>query len=629
MSEVALLWHMHQPLYKGADGLFVMPWLFLHAIKDYYDMPWLLAKSGAKATFNITPTLLLQLQAYIDEGFAADRFLWLWRKEPSSLTSDERSFVLKVCKSLQFETMVKPLPHLAKLYAQKEYSDAQLLDFEVLFMLAWCGNYLRQSSSIVQKLLQQSTFTQKEKESLLEELFGFLPTILPYYRQLAQKGVIAISTTPYTHPILPLLLDMQNAKRANSATTLPHNPLRLREDALLHIQRAKELYEEHFGMPPRGFWPAEGAVDEESIALYHEANIAWIATDEAILHKSGFEDISRLYSFAGVKILFRHHALSDKIGFAYRYWDAEAAAKDFFDSCFANGITCVILDGENPWEYYPNNGKDFLERLYAKIASCSITMEEASTKEAQQLPNIAPGSWIYGNFDTWVGDEEKNRAWELLYQSKRDLFHHQKSERITEHFLAAECSDWFWWYGKGHYTGFAKEFDRLFRSHLIAIYKLADLPVPTDLLLPIVGKHSLQAYISEPKAPLTPVIDGRVTSFFEWLGAGMVDESVASTMDGVQKPIERLFWAEDGRYYYFRLDGEIEEIEVKIFFDDEEVVPKFLQKDEIIELAVQKPSRMVEVRIEVLRGQKVVQIIPSLTRLTITPQLDYAQNWFV
>ncbi len=629
--SVAILWHMHQPDYRDTQGRFFMPWVFLHAIKDYYDMPWIVSRFDVQVTFNLTPILIEQLQDYIDQGPSCDYFLDLLLRPCDQLEKEERSFVQKICKTAHYETMVRPIPRFAELYHKSEYSEEELGDLEVCFLLAWCGNYLRKDPKIA-PLLKKRTFSQEQKEALIQRLFDFLPTIVPLYRSLYQKGHIALSTTPYTHPIVPLLLDITVAKEANPTTLLPKNGISMQEDARLHIQRAIQTFTHYFDKKPVGFWPAEGAVDEKSARLYQEYGIEWIATDEAILYKSGGQDPTKVYEYNGLKIFFRNHTLSDLIGFTYRLYDPDQAVEDFMSRLPTKGTTFVILDGENAWEYYPQNGLPFLEKLYSRLSTYgTLTFDEASQKRAKKLTHLAPGSWIYGDFNTWVGDEEKNRAWDLLFQTKRDILHHPtKDLAITQHFLAAEASDWFWWYGKGHYTEFAKEFDDLFRAHLVRIYELAGLSVPKDLLIPILGAHTIQAVINEPTEYIYPIIDGRVSSFFEWLGSGYLEERGDAMQANLA--VRRLFWGENEQTLFFRLDSDMaKELDVEIFFDEERITPVQMAKDEIIEIAVDKKGlpKEFEVRVEIYKNGKILQIVPTLTRLFITLGGEYDKNWFV
>ncbi|MBV5321304.1 MAG: glycoside hydrolase, partial [Sulfuricurvum sp.] len=214
--SLTFFWHMHQPDYRDSDGVMQMPWVFFHAIKDYYEMPWLLREHRSlKATFNLSATLMEQLELYRDP-LKFDYFLSLWEQHPSALDESSRQWVIKLCKSSQFETMVRPLKRYEKLYAKNEYSDDELVDLEMLFVLSWCGNYLRGENSVVREFLQRGeNFTQGDKHRILESLCSFVQTIIPFYKTLQDEGTIAVSTTPYYHPILPLLIDMENAAIAN------------------------------------------------------------------------------------------------------------------------------------------------------------------------------------------------------------------------------------------------------------------------------------------------------------------------------------------------------------------------------------------------------------------------------
>ncbi|WP_456322219.1 glycoside hydrolase family 57 protein [Hydrogenimonas sp.] len=676
MIDLSFFWHMHQPDYRNGKGVMRMPWVFLHAIKDYYDMPWMVERhEGIKASFNITPPLITQLKLYEKEGYSCDRFLSLWMKHPTSLGNEERKWVQKICTTTQFETMVKPIPRYAELYNKNEpLSDNELVELEILFMLAWCGNYLRRNEPVVSTMLERGGgFKNEEKERLMDALLAFIPTILPYYASLASshgKKIVSLSTTPLNHPILPLLLDMQNAKRSNPKTILPQNPLPLVEDAYAQVERAKALYSETFGAEPMGFWPAEGAVDEKSVAIYKERGLRWIATDEAILFRSLESDDRReLYrrrEYNGVYIAFRDHTLSDLIGFTYRYKDAHSAVDDFIahlesiDKNHETAAVSVILDGENAWEFYPNNAFDFFEVLYSRLAQTSwcktVTMDEMAQKPRTPLDNLHPGSWIFGTFDTWVGHPQKNAAWEMIYQTRRDYLHHEPTldkkikEAIIEHFLASECSDWFWWYGDDHYTEYIEEFDSLFRNHLIEIYHLMNIAPPASLFVPIAGKKELHALISEPKFPITPAINGRVDSFFEWLGSGTIDESrLFSTMDRVRGPIDRIHWGEDRKNIYIRLDGDLPKLKkdgvLAIFFDEskesiEIEVPHLpihgdiiAAAEDTVEISIAKKIfdglQKVHMRIEVTMGDSIVQTLPGVSELEIDLNEDFSKNWFV
>ncbi len=672
--NLCFFWHMHQPDYRGSDGVMSMPWVFLHAIKDYYEMPWLLSQyDGLKATFNITAPLIEQLNLYRDP-LKNDYFLSLWEKHPSQIDAEAKAWLIKTCKSTQYETMIKPIEHFSLLYHKSELSDDELIDFEVLFMLAWCGNYLRQENRLVQALFKKERgFTQTDKTLLLKVLCDFIETILPFYARLQKEGVISLSTTPYNHPILPLLLNMENAKRANEHTTIVDNPISLREDAIEQVERSITLYEETFGTKPTGFWPAEGAVDEESVEIYKERGLSWIATDEAILFRSLEDDtranLYKVYDYQGMCMGFRDHGLSDLIGFNYRFKSGHEASEHFMQVVepIANeddATLFVILDGENAWEFFENNAYDFFTALYDRFSQTSwcktVTMDEVSKLENKgTLEKLAPGSWIHGNFDTWSGHSEKNRAWELIYQTRRDIDNYagvisdEVAEQVKFHFLASECSDWFWWYGDDHVTEFGLEFDTLFREHLITIYQLLHMHPPADLFMPIISHKSTASFLLKPQASITPTIDGKHSSFFEWLGAGSIDESkLYSTMDRVRGPIEKIHYGHNDETVFLAFEGEMSSLEMSNLkldvvveetgehlnfsldmnksYNDKELQ---LAIGERLELGFSKSHfkdySAVHLRFEIVQGNEIIQTMPGYGALSIDLNETYSENWFV
>jgi len=646
----------------------------MHAIKDYYEMPWLLSRfKGLKATFNITSSLIEQLNLYRDP-LKYDYFLSLWARHPSQLDEAAKTWLIKTCKSTQYKTMIKPLARFDVLYHQEALNDADMIDLEVVFVLAWCGNYLRQENELVRGLIEKKEgYTQGEKIELLEALCRFIETILPFYAKLQQEGVISVSTTPYYHPILPLLIDINNAKHANAHTALPHNPLSLKEDAIEQVERSIRLYEKTFGQKPSGFWPAEGAVDEQSIAIYKGHGLHWIATDEAILFNSLGESnrfhLYQPYRFDGITIGFRDHGLSDLIGFTYRFKTAREATDHFFHSLELiateqkDPTVFVILDGENAWEFFENNGYDFLTALYHRFTDTpwckTVTMDEVVTlQKIGQLDRIVPGSWINGNFDTWSGHPEKNRAWELIYQTRRDvdnfpgLVSIEVAEKIKSHFLAAECSDWFWWYGDDHSTEFASEFDALFREHLITIYLLLEIKPPLYLFEPIMMHKGAASFLLKPQGYITPTIDGNYDSFFDWLGCGSVDErKLYATMARTRGPVDIIYYGNNEKFVFLAFEGDtasFHRLDLKLVIIVEETGEHFTfaakrsYRDEIdifaigerLELALSRTHfnayQSIHLRFEIVEGDQIVQTIPGNGALCINlDEQQYRANWFV
>ena len=665
---------MHQPDYRDEKGVMQLPWVFLHAIKDYYDMPWMLNRhKNIKATFNITPTLIEQLELYYDNPQKSDKFLSLWLENPAFLAKEERAWVIKIIKTAQFETMVKPLVHFRELYHNETFNDAQLLDLEVLFILSWCGVYLKTHNKNIQYLIKkQQNYSNEDKLLLLKELSKFISGIWKYYKKLYVKKKISISTTPFYHPILPLLLDIKNAKIANNKTTLPQHLETFEDDALLHIQKAQELFSKTFGFKTDIFWPAEGAVDEKSIKLLKSCGINMIATDEAILYKSLSSNdknlIYLLYNYYDMHIGFRDHRLSDLIGFEYRYKNENEAVNNFMQELLKieqinqEATVFVILDGENAWEFYKNNGFDFFELLYKEIDNCSwckmLRMDEIKQLPSHKLPQLLPGSWINGSFDTWIGEREKTRAWELLILTKKDYKNHQsllskeKQKKIQKHFLSAECSDWYWWYGSDHYTEFTTEFDALFRKHLISIYRLMDIVPPVDLFIPIASNQNSKVFQTEPTSSITPDINGKRNSFFEWMGCGIVDESkINSTMQKSNVVVKKIYYGQDDKNLYFALEGNIKKLckkgllniilepiqkSIKIPFNKSKTIMDGIKINmacnEWLEFSIAKKNikkDKILLRFEIEDTNALLQIVPSFGMLEINLNDAYTKNWFV
>ena len=663
---------MHQPDYRDGSGIMRMPWVFLHGIKDYYDMPWILSQyPSLKATFNVTPPLIEQLNLY-KEPIKNDYFLSLWIKHPSEVGSEDKKSLIKTCKSSNYDTMVRPLKRFDELYEQEEFSDNELIDLEVMFMISWSGVYLRENNNVVSSLMKKGrNFTQEDKQNFLDELTKFVQEILPFYAKLQKSGQIALSTTPYNHPILPLLINMGTAREANPHAPIVDNFVSLKADAKIQVERAIELYKETFKIDPIGFWPAEGAVDEASTDIYKELGIKWIATDEAILFKSLDNDdrvnLYHPYRFNTLAMGFRDHGLSDLIGFTYRFYKAEDAVEHFLNAVepISDGdadTAFVILDGENAWEFFHDNAYPFFTKLYETLEHTdwckTVTMDEVANTTTRELEKLAPGSWINGDFTTWSGSSEKNRAWELVFQTRRDYtnrgesFDEETEEKIKFHFLASECSDWYWWYGDDHHTDFALEFDTLFRKHLIEIYDLMKMTPPADLFEPIIEHKSTASFMVEPQFPIHPRIDGKDSSFFEWIGAGSIDESkLYSTMDRVRGPIAQIHYGQDEEgNIYTAFEGDVSDLvgsnsTLRVIIEElEKTIVLKIDKDkteaeivmnvhELIEIYIERDLfeniDKVHLRFEIEQNGTIVQTLPGFGALAMDLNEDYGSNWFI
>ncbi|XOB61946.1 glycoside hydrolase [Campylobacterota bacterium DY0563] len=582
---LSFLWHMHQPYYKDDyTKSTLMPWVFLHATKDYYDIPWYMEKfPKIKATFNLVPSLLAQMEEYI-KGAANDKFIEFLKKEPSFLSNEEKLFLEEYLFLPNEHHMIRPFPKYHELLIKfkannnslSNFSNEEIIELEVLFLLSWCGNFLRENNNLVKELIrQQRYYSQNQKIDLVNTMFSFLEEVVPYYKELKDKGQISISTTPFYHPILPLLIDRKSAVEARADVVLPATKSAdYKEFASKQVSSAIEYYEKQFDAKPNGFWPSEGSVSEETISLLAKNGVKWACSDEEILfkslQKSNKEVVYNSYFLetqnGKVNLFFRDKYLSDLIGFEYSKKNAKDAANDFVShlkNIYLNAeksiVVPVILDGENAWEFYPNNAQDFFENLYELLSNqdwCELTLfdEIEQIEEIEKIPlyRLASGSWINGNFDIWIGNSQKNKAWELLdttkydYDRKKEFLDDDTIKQIDKEFLIALGSDWFWWYGDDHYTELNHQFDDQFRAHLKNIYRLMDEEIPSEIHVPIVKKDKGKLINIEPTDFIYPTVDGNMSNFFEWLNSGRFDiKKEFSTMDSSALLAEYLYYGID------------------------------------------------------------------------------------
>jgi alpha-amylase/alpha-mannosidase (GH57 family) len=553
MVKLALLWHMHQPYYEDlATGEHILPWVRLHAIKDYWGMVAMLEEfPGIHVTFNLVPSLIRQVQAFAEDR-AKDRHLEIGLKPAADLTAEESRWMVANGFHAPYGRMIGPYPRYAQLHAQRmarqAFSEDDVRDLQVWHKLAWMDpDLLIRDERLAALITRDRGYTEADKTLLRDVELDLLSRVVPAYREASARGQVELSTSPYYHPILPLLCDSDAHQHAHPGAPKPRQRFQRPDDARLQIDRAIAFHEATFGSRPSGMWPSEGSVSDESVALIASAGLKWIATDEDILARSlrtamRPELLYRPYRVgeAGPVALFRDHAMSDRVGFQYQSWDARAAAADFVEHVRAAGrrfveagggevaTVPVILDGENAWEYYDGGGRPFLRALYAALSEApditTVTMSEAAVGPARTLPSIFPGSWINGDFYIWIGHRDDHRAWDQLsdartaFERRAGFVTAAARDRALEELLIAEGSDWFWWYGDDHSSDHDADFDDLFRRHIRNTYAALELPVPEELFATNITTGAGPDRL-EPSGLMSITVDGKDTSFLEWVGA--------------------------------------------------------------------------------------------------------------
>jgi alpha-amylase/alpha-mannosidase (GH57 family) len=618
-TYLMLLWHMHQPFYKDlAEDVYAMPWVRLHTLKDYYGMVAMLREfPTVHVTFNLVPSLVAQLEDYARDT-AREAPYDIAFKPLAELTAEEREELLVFAFQMNRDHLLNRYLRFRELFDRAEALEGQegraglfnpqdLLDLQVLSQLAWFDEIYLAKDRVVRTLVaKERGYTEEDKALLRKKELEIFKVTLEEYREASQRGQIEISTSPFYHPILPLLINSDIAAESHPGVSLPLRSFRHPEDGREQLWAAVQCHERVFGARPRGLWPSEGSVSDEVLRLAVEEGFDWAATDEGVLGRSlrtgfprqgdgmvaGGHDLYRPHRFPvgdrGISVFFRDHQLSDLIGFVYSRVDPHAAAADLHQRIRAAGrstggrpaVVSIILDGENAWEFFPGNGREFLRDFYGRIASDpelqAVTASEALSVTAPgTLTHVVPGSWINANFDVWIGAEEDNRAWDLLSEA-RDFFAEKSGEPgldagqvklAREELWVAEGSDWCWWYGPEHSSAHEEEFDLLFRKHLSNIYRLLGGSAPDELAVPI-KRPKARALLVPPSGRIEPRVDGRVTNYFEWLGAGVYAPDYRSgSMHGSSQYVEALYYGHSESALYLRLDFDAAFFEEHRYFE--------------------------------------------------------------
>ena len=563
--HLALVWHQHQPLFRdlahpSPRGSYTQPWVRLHAIRDYYAMAALVAQHPAvHLTINVTPVLLWQREDYVERG-ATDRTLELTCTPAEQLRAEEREELLSTFFEAHWHNQILVHPRYAELFAKRQagepFDSGELRDLQMWFNLAWFGKEFRggdvrlatgETASVHRFVVQQRDFSAVDVEAMVAEQYKILRAIIPIHRQLQDEGQVELATTPFYHPILPLLDDSDTVTIDRPGAVHPPR-FAHPEDSDAHVRLAVTHYEHCFGRPPGGMWPAEGAVSERVVERAAEHGLAWLATDAGVLARSGrwgyrTDDPDVLCQpyraersaertvagareaaghLSGTSLFFRDAGLADRIGFHYQHYaDCEDAAGDFltqirerFAERLANGgdrVLTVVLDGENAWSAYREDGRPFLHALYGRLAVDDeiLTVTPAEYLAGNPARGVRPhpreahatvhdlftGSWIDEvgsapgvDLGTWAGEAEENRGWALLGRVRQHLEQREQlgvtpasAATAFASLYAAEGSDWFWWLGEDQESGNDAAMDDLFRTHLANVYRALGEPPPAWL----------------------------------------------------------------------------------------------------------------------------------------------------
>ncbi|MDZ4746654.1 MAG: glycoside hydrolase family 57 protein [bacterium] len=520
--RIAFLWHFHQPDYRSQHG-FTLPWVRLHAAKDYAWLPDLFAEFPAiRQTINIVPSLIDQLAAY-SHG-TTDALQREAKRIEQGLLPEHPNTYAHALTVLHAERMIAHKRHDA-LHVQAvsgewhAWTIQEWIDLTVWYHLAWCSPHLRRQDAVVMGLLSKGqNFTTTDVQSLMHVLTDACDDVVPTLRRLHKLGQIDVSVTPYHHPILPLLCNTESTRDALPDSALPIPAFVFPQDASSQVKSAKTAAQHAFDDSVHGMWPAEGSISNEALKVFARHGIRWVASDEGILANSLGEEYSATSKYRAwavgegdetVSVVFRDRALSDAIGFTYSNWDANRAADDFIrqleerrrlivqnegTDALLDSVVSIILDGENCWEFYENNGESFLRALCARLANTTlyscIGMNEA-TRPTRSIRSIVAGSWIGASFDIWIGSPLKNLAWSLLREARSavdclpsfpsDVNVKRSNASILDDILSAESSDWFWWYDDRHQAPNKRDFDMLFRERLTTIFNACSVVPSIDL----------------------------------------------------------------------------------------------------------------------------------------------------
>jgi alpha-amylase/alpha-mannosidase (GH57 family) len=692
--NLAFLWHMHQPNYVDPIAKeFIMPWVRLHAMQDYLDIPNAILKApNAKTNINFVPSLLEQLEFYIERKYS-DSYLIMVEKNAKNLTTQDKNFIVEKLFNINIEKVVLKSLRYRELFEKKEFLlsikkdnmgeeflEQELRDLQVHFQLGWSGTKLKEDLFIKELIKKDKYFTEEEKNELLNIQYKFLKDVKNYIKSLAHNERMEVSITPFYHPIAPVMNNIENVNKAWDNSIIPNNFSDMSYYSKKHVKKAENYAEEFFDKKITGMWPAEGSVSKDFLEILQDSNINWIATDEAILAKSkgyspSLDELSTPYLYNNKYIFFRNHALSDKIGFVYSNWDKREAVVNFLEELnnFKNNINreealvTVILDGENAWEYYEDHGEPFLTELFNELSKTNwinlTTFTEYIDKNKQRIPkldNLMPGSWIDGNFNTWINEPVKNKYWEYIFhlnsiienRKLNNIIDSETLKELEDYFMIAQGSDWMWWAGEGHSSSNDLDFDLLFRNYLIKIYDLLEIDTPIELFSPLYSKLEVINY-KKPLHLITPNISGKLDDYYGWVSSGeiLAEQGAIHKTDTI---IKKVLFGFDKENLYLQISSSIDLSDfndrnyvISIDFVDfnkkidlissDDGVISFI--DEVCEASIKfslikynfLPNEIIKFRILLKENDNIIERIPNTDILTIEYPCDDFDltNWYV
>ncbi len=604
--SVAFVWHFHQPNYQTQpNGIRLMPWARLHAVKDYLDMLLIIDKfPKIKLNFSIVPALIDTIEDYADSGHDIHSKLTITPIE--ELTDDDKLYILNYFFDANYEKLISKNPRYNELYT-KRYSNPEIgindftlqeyADITMLFNLVWFDPVWRRVYPELKKFEEKgANYTLQDRIELIELNRKIIRQIIPTFKKYQDDGRIEIITSPYNHPIIPILINPNDLKTPALKYPMPDCKIALMLDVKEQLKMASEKIKNTFGKEPQGFWPSEHCISQKTLDVFANIGVKWVITDESVLSNSLNKDFVRdfrgcyedpydvcsLYKYETkrkkeINIIFRDSVIPNLISFEYPHHDSILCANDLFDriktiydklknSPDEKHLFTIAMDGENSWDSYNEDGAVFLERLYSlinednNIKTVLISDFVNKNKSIEKpLKKVAAGSWMNQEFQLWIAEPTKNLAWKYLIQTRDDLKNAEKSGRLSKEKIKAakaeiyiaEGSDWFWWYGEPNNSGQDHIFDLMFREHLKNVYSLIEKPVPSYLEMPLIS--FMGKPFKNPKREITPLINGMAKDNDEWLQAGCINIPDGPILQE-NKIFNRVYFGNDKDNLYFRFD---------------------------------------------------------------------------